>query len=163
MFVTINPYHTQSHIFMKAPNFTLLDQHEVSHSLSDYRGKKVLLYFYPKDDTPGCTAEACGFRDSLNDLQGKGVQVIGVSCDDVASHKKFAEKFHLNFPLLADTDRTVVAAYGVWKEKSLYGRLFHGINRESFLISESGEILKHYTKVKAEEHPAEVLNDISSV
>lgn len=148
---------------MKAPDFTLLDQDGQAHSLSDYSGKKVLLYFYPKDDTPGCTKEACGFRDSLNDLKDNGVQVIGVSCDDVTSHKKFADKFHLNFPLLADTERMVVSAYGVWKEKSLYGRLFHGINRESFLISESGEILKHYTKVKAEEHPAEVLKDISSL
>ncbi len=148
---------------MKASSFTLLDQDGQTHSLSDYSGKKVLLYFYPKDDTPGCTKEACGFRDSLNDLKDKGVQVIGISCDNIASHKKFADKFHLNFPLLADTERTVVSAYGVWKEKSLYGRLFHGINRESFLINESGEILKHYTKVKAEEHPAEVLKDISSL
>jgi thioredoxin-dependent peroxiredoxin len=148
---------------MKAPTFTLLDQDGQTHSLSDYSGKKVLLYFYPKDDTPGCTKEACGFRDSLNDLQDKGVQVIGVSCDDVESHKKFAEKFHLNFPLLADTDRTVVAAYGVWKEKSMYGRLFHGINRESFLIDESGTIIKHYTKVHSSKHPEEVLKDISSL
>lgn len=146
-----------------APLFTLLDQDGQAHSLSDYKGKKVLLYFYPKDDTPGCTAEACGFRDALNDLKEYGVQVLGVSCDTITSHKKFAEKFHLNFPLLSDVDRIVVSAYGVWKEKSLYGRLFHGINRESFLISESGEILKHYTKVKAEEHPAEVLQDISSL
>lgn len=148
---------------MKAPNFTLLDQNGQTHSLNDYSGKKVLLYFYPKDDTPGCTKEACGFRDSLNDLKDKGVQVIGISCDDVASHKKFADKFHLNFPLLADTEKQVVNAYGVWREKSIFGNIFDGIHRESFLIDENGNIIKHYKDVKAEEHPAEVLKDLDTL
>ncbi len=149
-------------ILTPAPLFTLPDQNGVSHSLADYRGRKVLLYFYPKDDTPGCTKEACGFRDSLNDLKDNGVQVIGISCDDVASHKTFADKFHLNFPLLADTEKQVVSAYGVWREKSMFGNIFDGIHRESFLIDESGNIIKHYTNVNAEEHPVEVLKDITT-
>ncbi|OIO18790.1 MAG: thioredoxin-dependent thiol peroxidase [Candidatus Magasanikbacteria bacterium CG_4_9_14_0_2_um_filter_41_10] len=145
---------------MKAPTFSLPDQDGNTHSLTDYAGKKVLLYFYPKDDTPGCTTEACNFRDRLNELKDHGVQVLGVSKDSVASHKKFAEKFHLNFPLLADEDGTVVEAYGVWKEKSMFGKTYMGISRKSFLIDEEGNIVKHYENVKPEEHVEEVLTDI---
>ncbi len=143
-----------------APDFALTDQDGKQHSLSDYKGKKVLLYFYPKDDTPGCTIEACSFRDRLNELKDKGIQVLGVSVDDVKSHKKFAEKFQLNFPLLADTEKHVVKAYGVWKEKNMFARTFLGIQRDSFLIDEHGMIVKHYEKVKPETHVDEVMNDI---
>lgn len=144
----------------KAPNFTLLDQDGKEHSLSDYKGKKVLLYFYPKDDTPGCTKEACSFRDSLNDLKKYDLQVLGVSCDSVESHKKFANKFQLNFPLLADTEKKVVEDYGVWVEKSMYGKKYMGIQRDSFLINEEGKIVKHYIKVKPEQHVDEIIEDL---
>ncbi|PIR75583.1 MAG: thioredoxin-dependent thiol peroxidase [Candidatus Magasanikbacteria bacterium CG10_big_fil_rev_8_21_14_0_10_43_9] len=143
-----------------APSFTLADQHGKMHSLKDYAGKKVLLYFYPKDDTPGCTTEACNFRDRLNELKDHGVQVLGVSKDSVDSHKKFAEKFQLNFPLLADEDGTVVEAYNVLKEKSMFGKTYMGVSRESFLIDEEGNIAKHYEKVKPAEHVEEVLEDV---
>ncbi len=145
----------------KASGFTLLDQDGKEHSLSDYKGQKVLLYFYPKDDTPGCTIEACSFRDRLNELKDKGVQVLGVSVDDVKSHKKFAEKFQLNFPLLADTEKKVVNDYGVWVQKSMYGKKYMGIQRDSFLIDENGEIIKHYEKVKPEEHVEQILSDLN--
>jgi peroxiredoxin Q/BCP len=143
----------------KAPDFTLLDQEGQEHSLSDYLGKKVLLYFYPKDDTPGCTTEACNFRDRLNELKKHNVQVLGVSIDDVKSHKKFAEKFGLNFPLLADTEKKVVNDYGVWGQKSMFGKKYMGIQRDSFLIDEKGVMVKHYEKVKPAEHVDEVVED----
>ncbi len=143
-----------------APTFTLPDQDGNTHSLSDYRGKKVLLYFYPKDDTPGCTVEACSFRDRLNELKDKGVQVLGMSVDTVKSHKKFAEKFQLNFPLLADENKDVVNQYGVWVEKSMYGKKYMGIQRDSFLIDENGVVVKHYEKVKPEVHVDEVMKDL---
>jgi peroxiredoxin Q/BCP len=146
----------------KAPAFTLLDQEGVQHALKDFLGKKVLLYFYPKDDTPGCTKEACNFRDRLNELQKKGVQVLGVSIDSVSSHKKFAQKFSLNFPLLADEEKKVVEAYGVWGEKSMFGKKYMGIQRDSFLIDETGTIVKHYVKVKPETHVDEVIADVSA-
>ena len=145
-----------------APPFSLPDQDDTMHILKDYAGKKILLYFYPKDDTPGCTTEACNFRDRLNELKDHGVQVLGVSKDSVDSHKKFSEKFHLNFPLLADEDGTVVEAYGVWKEKNMFGKTYMGISRESFLIDEDGKLVKHYANVKPEEHIEEVLTDISA-
>ncbi len=144
----------------KAPAFALLDQHGEKHSLKQYLGKKVLLYFYPKDNTPGCTTEACSFRDRLSELKKYGVQVLGVSCDDIKSHKKFADKFGLNFPLLADTDKKVVEKYGVWVEKSMYGRKYMGIARDSFLIDEKGKVVKHYEKVKPAEHVDEVVKDL---
>lgn len=144
----------------KAPAFRLLDQDGAEHSLKDYLGKKVLLYFYPKDDTPGCTTEACSFRDRLNELKKHGVQVLGISCDDVKSHKKFADKFQLNFPLLADTEKKMVNKYGVWVEKSMYGKKYMGIQRDSFLIDETGKIVKHYKKVKPAEHVDEIMKDL---
>lgn len=147
----------------KAPDFTLLDQEGKEHSISDYLGKKVLLYFYPKDDTPGCTTEACNFRDRLNELKEQKVQVLGVSCDDVKSHKKFAEKFQLNFPLLADTEKKVVEKYGVWGEKSMYGKKYMGIQRDSFLIDEKGVVIKHYIKVKPADHVDEVIQDVKNM
>ena len=145
---------------MKAPEFTLFDQSEKSHSLSDYHGQFVLLYFYPKDDTPGCTIEACSFRDNLSELQKLGVVVLGVSGDDVKSHEKFVKKFSLNFPLLADTDYVVGKAFGVYGEKSMFGKLFLGYKRESFLINPEGEIIKHYEGVKPAEHVAEITADL---
>lgn len=144
----------------KAPDFKLQDQDGVVRSLADYRGRFVLLYFYPKDMTPGCTTEAQCFRDKLNDLKALGVQVLGVSADDVKSHKKFVEMHGLNFPLLADVDRKVIEVYGVWGEKSMYGKKYMGIMRESFLINGKGVVVKHYSKVKPAEHAEEVAKDM---
>lgn len=144
----------------KASDFELLDQAGKVHRLSDYLGQKILLYFYPKDDTPGCTVEATCFRDRLNELKAKGVRVLGVSADTVASHAKFVKKFGLNFSLLADVDKKVVQQYGVWVEKSMYGKKYWGIQRDSFLIDEGGKILKHYVKVKPERHVDEVMADL---
>ncbi|MBT4153519.1 MAG: thioredoxin-dependent thiol peroxidase [Candidatus Magasanikbacteria bacterium] len=145
----------------KAPALTLQDQDGVSISLADYLGKKVLLYFYPKDDTPGCTKEACNFRDRLNELQQHGVQVLGVSKDSVTSHKAFADKFQLNFPLLSDESTDTIQAYGVWKEKSMFGKTYMGISRDSFLIDETGVVQKHYHKVKPAKHVDEVIKDLT--
>ena len=132
----------------RAPDFKTTDQEGKSVSLSDYRGKKVVLYFYPKDDTPGCTKEACAFRDGFADYRKHGIQVLGVSADSEKSHKKFAEKFGLPFRLLADTDRKIVKDYGAFGEKSLYGRLFKGIYRITYLIDEKGKIAAVWPKVK---------------
>jgi peroxiredoxin Q/BCP len=139
------------------PDFTLVDQDEKSHTLSQYRGKKVVLYFYPKDMTPGCTVQAEGMRDSMNDLEAKGIVVLGVSVDDVKSHKKFVEKHNLNFPLLADTEKTVVEAYGVWKEKSMFGKKYMGIQRDTFLIDEEGKLIQHFEKVNPLKHASQIL------
>lgn len=140
-----------------APDFTLVDQDEKSHTLSQYRGKKVVLYFYPKDMTPGCTVQAEGMRDSMNDLEAKGIVVLGVSVDDVKSHKKFVEKHNLNFPLLADTEKAVVQAYGVWKEKSMFGKKYMGIQRDTFLIDEEGKLIQHFEKVNPLKHASQIL------
>jgi peroxiredoxin Q/BCP len=139
------------------PDFTLVDQDEKSHTLSQYRGKKVVLYFYPKDMTPGCTVQAEGMRDSMNDLEAKGIIVLGVSVDDVKSHKKFVEKHNLNFPLLADTEKVVVQAYGVWKEKSMFGKKYMGIQRDTFLIDEEGKLIQHFEKVNPLKHASQIL------
>ena len=135
-----------------APAVTAQDQHGNTVSLADFKGKKVALYFYPKDDTPGCTAQACNLRDNYEALLSQGVQVIGVSTDSVASHKKFADKYSLPFPLLADEDQSIVNAYGVWKEKNMYGKKYMGTSRETFLISEDGIVTNHITKVKTDAH-----------
>lgn len=145
-----------------APEFKLQDQDGQEHSLADYRGQKLLLYFYPKDMTPGCTTEAECFRDRMNEFKANGVQVLGVSCDSVQSHKKFVEKHDLNFPLLADVEKEVVNAYGVWVEKNMYVKKFMGIQRDSFLIDENGVVMKHYVKVKPTIHVDEVMADISA-
>ncbi|MCL5268023.1 MAG: thioredoxin-dependent thiol peroxidase [Bacteroidetes bacterium] len=144
----------------KAPDFTLKSDKEETVSLSQYKGKKVVLYFYPKDDTPGCTKEACSFRDGFSVIQKKGAIVLGVSTDSVESHKKFKEKFHLNFPLLSDVDKKVVNAYGVWKEKALYGRKYMGIERTTFVIDEDGKIKRVFPKVKVDGHYDEVLAEL---
>lgn len=145
-----------------APEFSLPDQDGVMHALSQYRGKYVLLYFYPKDDTPGCTKEACAIRDADPDFSALDAVVLGVSADSVKSHKKFAEKYGLMFPLLADEDRTVVNAYGVWGRKKFMGREYDGIMRTSFLIDPNGKIAVVYEQVKPELHAAEVLADLRS-
>lgn len=131
--------------------------------LSDLRGKNVVLYFYPKDDTPGCTKEACSFRDANHEMQKRGIVVLGVSADDLSSHQKFAEKYGLPFPLLADTDTTVSQLYGVWKEKNLYGKKFLGVNRETYLIDKEGIVRKIWHRVQPETHANEVLATIEAL
>jgi peroxiredoxin Q/BCP len=131
--------------------------------LSTLRGHVTVLYFYPKDDTPGCTAEACSFRDANQEMQKRGVVVLGVSADDIPSHQKFADKYGLPFPLLADTATTVSQSYGVWKEKNMFGKKYMGINRETFLIDKEGIVRKIWPKVKAEGHAQEVFDSITSL
>ncbi len=147
----------------KAPDFTLPDQDGKMHKLSDYKGQWVLLYFYPKDDTPGCTKEACSMRDNLPKFSKTKAKIFGISVDSVASHKKFTDKFKLNFTLLADENKKVVEKYGVWQEKSMYGRKYLGTVRDYFLINPDGKIAKIYRKVKPELHAAEVLTDIKEL
>lgn len=146
----------------KAPEFVLPDYEGRDVSLSGFRGKKIVLYFYPKDNTPGCTKEACSFRDGYGKIKKLGAVVLGVSADSVASHVKFRDKFELNFPLLSDADKKVVEAYGVWKEKSLYGRKFMGIERTTFIIDEEGKIAKIFPKVKIDDHIDEVLEALKT-
>lgn len=143
-----------------APAFSLQDQYGATHTLKQYLGKKVLIYFYPKDDTPGCTTEACNFRDNYQELSDAGLVVLGVSKDTVKSHKKFAEKYNLPFPLLADEDTGVCQAYGVWGMKKFMGREYMGISRMSFLIDEKGNVAKIYDEVKPKEHTQDVAKDI---
>jgi peroxiredoxin Q/BCP len=145
----------------EAPAFTLSDQHGVEHSLSDYRGRWVLVYFYPKDDTPGCTKEACALRDSFPDFTALEAVVIGISTDSVESHRKFAEKRKLPFILLADEAKEAVKRYGVWGKKKFMGREYMGTTRVSFLIDPAGAVAKVYEKVKPAEHAAEVLADLN--
>jgi peroxiredoxin Q/BCP len=147
----------------KAPAFTLPDQDGKKHSLSDYAGKWVLLYFYPKDDTPGCTIEACTIRDQFKDFKKIGAVVLGVSTDSVKSHKKFADAYELPFTLLADEEKEVVGKYGVWGEKQMYGKTYLGTMRTSFLIGPEGSIKKVYEKVKPEQHAAEVIADLKAL
>jgi len=146
----------------KAPDFTVLNDKDEKVKLSDFKGKKVVLYFYPKDDTPGCTKEACAFRDGISQIKKLGAAVIGVSIDSVEAHKKFKAKFDLNFPLLADTDKKMVEAYGTWKEKSMYGKKYMGIERTTFIIDEQGRISHIFPKVKVDEHYDEVIAALKS-
>jgi len=141
----------------KAPDFTAKNQDGETVKLKDLQGKRVVLYFYPKDDTPGCTKEACSFRDADDIFAEKGIRVLGVSIDDEKSHKKFISKYQLPFDLLADTDKEIVEKYGVWGEKSMYGRKYMGTLRRTFLIDEQGKIVKMFDKVKVAEHADEVL------
>jgi peroxiredoxin Q/BCP len=140
-----------------APDFATKDQNGKEVKLSDLRGRRVVLYFYPKDDTPGCTKQACSLRDSHDVFTEKGIKVLGVSNDDEASHRKFISKFSLPFDLLADTEKEIVEAYGVYGEKNMYGKKYMGINRTTFLIDEEGKIKKIFKKVNVEEHAGEVL------
>ena len=145
------------HVGDPAPDFSLESDTGQKVSLKDFRGKKVILYFYPRDDTPGCTKEACSFRDSLGGITSKDAVVLGVSRDDINSHKKFKQKYSLNFPLLSDPDREVSKAYGVYKLKNLYGIKHWGIERSTFLIGEEGKISKIWRKVKVDGHKDEVV------
>jgi len=146
----------------RAPEISLPDQDGTTRTLSGLRGKWVLVYFYPRDDTPGCTVEACGVRDAWSQFRKAGIEVFGISADTVKSHKKFAGKFALPFTLLADTDKGVIRAYGSWGKKKFMGREFDGILRQSFLVDPSGKIAKVYPKVKPAEHAAEVLADVAA-
>ena len=154
------PSTKQVKIGQKAPAFSLPNQDGKIVRLSDFKGKKVVLYFYPKDDTPGCTKESCAFRDGLEEIHASDAVVLGVSADSVDSHKKFVKKYNLNFPLLSDEKKTVVQAYGVWKEKSLYGRKFMGIERTTFIIDEQGKLDDIFQKVKVDGHLEEVLAEL---
>jgi len=141
----------------KAPDFSLLNQDEKKISLKDFIGQKVVLYFYPKDDTSGCTKEACNFSDDLPKFSKIDAVILGVSPDSVKSHKKFSEKYKLKFDLLSDDEKKVVEKYGVWKEKSMYGRKYMGVERTTFIIDENGKIEKIFNKVKVDGHNKEVL------
>ncbi len=141
----------------KAPPFETVDQDGKRVSLSDYRGKKVILYFYPKDDTPGCTREACAFRDDFAKFKKLRVEILGVSTDSEKSHKSFAQKYDLPFRLLVDSEKRIVRSYGVWGEKTLYGKTYMGTNRVTYLIDERGRIAAVFPKVKPDQHAEELL------
>ena len=143
-----------------APDFTLLDSEGREHKLSDYLGKKIVLYFYPKDNTPGCTRQACAFASAYDAFRERDIVVIGISRDSVASHKKFAEKYSLPFILLSDPDLVAIQAYGVWQEKKLYGKTSFGVVRTTFIIDEEGKISAVMPKVKPDTNAGEILNSI---
>ena len=144
----------------KAPNFTLKDKNGNDVSLSDFIGKKVVLYFYPKDNTPGCTRQACAFAGAYKQFEAKGVEVIGISKDSTASHVKFAEKYDLPFVLLSDPERIAIEAYGVWQEKKMYGKVTFGVVRTTFIIDENGNIEKVMPKVKPDTNAADILAEL---
>ncbi len=144
-----------------APNFSLLAIDGKKYSLKDFKGKKIVLYFYPKDDTSGCTAEACSFRDNLSAIKKKGAVVIGVSPDGIKSHEKFVSKYDLNFPLLSDESKEILTEYGVWQEKSMYGRKYMGVVRTTFIIDEKGKISHVFPKVTVDGHTEEILTALS--
>jgi peroxiredoxin Q/BCP len=141
----------------KAPDFILKNEQDQEITLNDFKGKKVVLYFYPKDNTPGCTKEACSFRDVYDDILDAGAVVIGISKDDISSHEKFKNKHKLPFYLLSDPNNSVIESYGAWQEKKMYGKTFMGIIRSTFIIDENGIIIKVYPKVKPDTHGEEVL------
>ncbi len=143
-----------------APDFSGLNENGETISLSDYKGKKLILFFYPKDNTPGCTAEACNLRDNYEDLKAKGFELLGVSADSQRKHQNFIKKFDLPFPLLADTEKDVIQKYGVWGPKKMYGKLFEGIHRTTFVIDEDGKIEKIFTKVKTKNHTEQILEEL---
>lgn len=148
---------------MTATPFTLPDQDGKVHNLSDYRGKWVIVYFYPKDDTPGCTKEACNFRDTFHELQAKNVVILGISKDSVTSHKKFAEKYDLNFPLLSDESTDIIKAYHAWGEKKFMGKTFIGVQRITYLINPEGDIAKEYQHVNPIFHAKEIIKDLETL
>lgn len=145
----------------KAPEFSLPDQNGAVHTLKEYAGKKVILYFYPKDNTPGCTKQACGFSELYPQFEEKGAVVLGVSRDTIASHKKFEEKYGLGFTLLSDTELTAIKDYDVWQEKKMCGRVSMGVVRTTYLIDEEGIIVKAIGKVRAAENPAQMLEELT--
>jgi len=144
----------------KAPQFTLLNQDSKEISLSDFKGKKIVLYFYSKDNTAGCTKQACGFAEKYPDFLEKGAEIIGVSKDSVESHRKFADKYNLTFTLLSDTEKNIIEAYDVWKEKNMYGKKAMGVVRTTYLINEEGVITKAFAKVNATKNPVDMLENI---
>ena len=146
---------------MKVIDFSLQDQNGKAHKLSDYKGQWVILYFYPKDDTPGCTKEACGFRDCMRQYKEKNAVILGVSKDSVDSHKKFSEKYHLNFPILSDENKEVIKAYKAWGEKKFMGKTFEGVLRKTYLINQEGFIVRAYEKVNPLLHAEEILEAIN--
>ncbi|HOI33408.1 MAG: thioredoxin-dependent thiol peroxidase [Bacteroidales bacterium] len=141
----------------QAPNFTGKDQYGKVVSLADFKGKKLVLYFYPKDDTPGCTKEACNLRDNYNEMMEKGFAILGVSPDDEQSHQRFANKYALPFPLLSDPELKIIKAYGAWGEKNMYGKKYEGLLRTTFIINEEGIINKVIRKVKTDDHTNQIL------
>lgn len=148
---------------MPVPSFSLPDQNNKIHTLEDYRGQWLVIYFYPKDDTPGCTKEACSFRDHYQQLTDQGIKVIGISKDSTKSHQKFADKFSLNFPLLSDPSIQTIQAFGAWGTKKFMGKTYEGILRNTYLINPQGEIVKTYESVKPDTHVQEILEDLKSL
>lgn len=148
---------------MKAPDFKLPDQNGEMHTLSDYKGKWLILYFYPKDDTPGCTKEACNFRDQSAEFAKRDIQIVGISKDSVASHKKFVDKYHLNFTLLSDSEHTTIDAFGAWGTKKFMGREFKGTLRNTYLVDPSGKITRTYEKVNPLTHAGAILRDLDEL
>ena len=146
-----------------APDFTLVGDEGQTVTLSELRGGPVVIYFYPKDDTPGCTKQACNFRDQLSDIQGQGAKIFGISPDDVDSHVKFRDKFSLNFPLLADPDHQIAEQYGAWREKNMYGKKSLGIQRSTYLIDADGRVAKVWKKVSVDGHDAKVLEALTGL
>lgn len=146
----------------KAPAFSLKNADGKTVKLSDFKGKKVVIYFYPKDMTPGCTTEACAFRDDYAQLKKRNVEILGVSADDEKSHQKFAEKYSLPFPLLSDPDHSMIEKYGAWGEKSMYGKKYMGIKRMTYIIDEDGKVAHVFAKVKPETHSREVIEKVES-
>ncbi|MGA1976452.1 MAG: thioredoxin-dependent thiol peroxidase [Bacteroidales bacterium] len=149
------------HEGMKAPAFEGTDQNGNTVKMSDFSGKKIALYFYPKDNTPGCTAEACNLRDNYSGLIKRGFAIVGVSMDNEKSHKNFSGKYSLPFPIIADTSKKIISDYGVWKEKSLYGKTFLGIARTTFIIDEKGNIEKIISKVDTKNHSEQIINSLN--
>ena len=147
----------------KAPAFSLKSTTGVTVKLSDFKGRPVVLYFYPKDDTPGCTKEACAFRDRLSEIEALGAVVLGVSADSVESHQKFTTKYTLNFPLLADTEHAVAEKYGAWREKNMYGRVSMGIQRSTWIIGADGKVAKLWKKVSVDGHDEEVITALQEL
>jgi peroxiredoxin Q/BCP len=147
---------------MDAPDFKLPDENNTIHSLAEYKGTWIVLYFYPKDDTPGCTKEACGFRDTVKEIQLLGAEVIGISKDSPASHKKFKEKYNLPFTLLSDENKEVIKAYNSWGKKKFMGKEFEGTLRNTFLIDPDGKIYKTYEHVNPTQHAEEVIKDLTT-
>lgn len=148
---------------MKAPDFKLPDQDGREHSLSDYKGKFLVVYFYPKDDTPGCTKEACSFRDNSQEFEKLGVKLVGISKDTVKSHKKFEGKYKLNFPILSDPEHKVIESYGAWGKKKFMGREYEGIRRNTYIVDPEGEIVKKYENVNPLTHSGQILKDLQEL
>lgn len=151
---------TQLSIGDNAPNFSAKDQNGNNMTLSQFAGKRVILFFYPKDNTPGCTVEACDLRDNYSDLKKRGFEIVGISADDEKSHLKFIDKFQLPFPLIADTDKAVIQAFGVWGPKKFMGREFDGIHRTTFVIDANGKIESIITKVSTKDHAAQIIEQL---